>query len=101
MQRSRIKYKMLPENCPFTSNDPTRIATHALPIVTNLENDFFGYLKSKLVGEPAEGSKNIQSLISGTPGGLKQRTLALQRLDKRYGHLTIITATTQENLQVL
>ena len=70
-------------------------------MMTNLENDFFGYLKCKLVGEPAEGIKNIRNLISGILVGLKQGTLALQRLDKKYGHLTIITAATQDNLEVL
>ena len=67
-------------------------------MMTNLENDFFEYLQSKLVGEPAEGIKNIRSLISGILVGLKQGTLALQRLDKQYGHPTIITATAQASL---
>ena len=63
---------MLADHFPFTSDDPTRIAAHVLPTMTNLENDLFEYLKSKLVGEPAEGINNIRSLISAIPAGPKQ-----------------------------
>ena len=88
---------MVAEHFPFTSDDPNTIAAHVPPVMAHLEN-IFEFLKSKLVGEPAEGINNIRNLVSAIPAGPKQGTLALQRLDKKNGYRTTITATAQETL---